>query len=135
MDASVALSWCFPEEQTAVSDAILKLASTEQPYVPAIFPVEIGNGLGIALRKGRITEEQVADALDTLRLLRIDVEEVSDLGLVQPLLDHMRTHRLSGYDASYLELADRLGLPLATFDRELAHAARTLGVKLVAGSA
>ena len=129
LDASVALAWCFPDEQDAQSHAWLDLVGENGAVVPQIWPLEVLNGLATAVRRGRITAEDRRRLSDFLRDLpiRIDGETAArawaDTGALAEV------HRLTPYDAAYLELALRLGLPLATVDNRLAEAAKKAGVR------
>lgn len=84
----------------------------------------------MAERRGRTSQAGVRDALAFLRSLRLEVDEPASLAWSGPVFDLMRTHRLTAYDATYLELAQRRRLPLATKDRELRVVAPAVGVPL-----
>jgi predicted nucleic acid-binding protein len=124
------LSWCFPDEQTDLSIQILdRLRTGDDALVPAFWSVEVLNTLLIGERRGRITPEQTQAFLGELRKLGpaldcASMEEV--LGSVQNI---SRDHRLSPYDALYVELALRKRCPLATLDQPQKTAARALGVE------
>jgi predicted nucleic acid-binding protein len=131
IDASLALTWCFEDQASSTTEAVLdKLASGEQAAAPAIWPYEVANGLLIAERRGRITEAQAAALLQLLTGLPISIEHraLSELMAVSAV---GRFHRLAVYEASYLDLAARLGAKLATADGRLAAAAAKAGVSLV----
>ena len=98
--------------------------------MPALWFVEIANELGMAERRGRLDTAGVREALVLLRSLPLVVDEPASPAW-SALLDLMRTHRLTAYDATYLDLASRHGLPLATKDRELRNAAAATGVALL----
>jgi predicted nucleic acid-binding protein len=106
---------------------------TRQTYavVPALWPFEITNVLAFAERHQRITQEGIAEFLETLRRLPIQIERREALWLWQAVLPLARERRVSGYDAAYLELARRERLRLATMDHDLQEAGRTLGVPLL----
>lgn len=131
LDASFAFQWLIEDEATPEGDAALKAVSAGGAAVPALWPVEVTNVLGIAERRGRLTRDEVADALAILRSLPLDVAATVTLAEAAAILDLMRQHRLTAYDATYLELAQRLRLPLATKDRELLAVAPTVGVALL----
>jgi predicted nucleic acid-binding protein len=130
LDASVALAWCFKDEQTRYTRSMLEELNQTQAFVPAVWPLEVGSGLLIGERRRRLSPENVTELvalLDTLPVT-VDVRSVTDgVGSVLPLA---RQHGLSTYDASYLELAIRMGLPLATTDRRLRNAANAADVSL-----
>ena len=130
LDASLTLSWCFPDEQTALSTKVLDLLNTgEQAVVPAFWSVEILNALLVGEKRQRISPEQTQAFL--VEILTLDavldyasLEQVC--GVVQTI---SRDHHLTPYDALYVELAMRLGFPLATLDRNQLLAARAPGVE------
>ena len=128
LDASVTLSWCFPDEQTQVALNVLdRLNAGEQALVPAFWSVEVLNSLLIGEKRGRISLEQTEACLSTLRACgpgnRLDIGGASYSGPVQALC---RTHRLTPYDAPYVELAMRTQSTLATLDQPQ-DAARAMG--------
>jgi predicted nucleic acid-binding protein len=129
IDASVTLSWCFPDEQTTLSLMVLdRLNSSEEAVVPAFWSVEVLNSLLIGERRGRITPEETRTFLDQLTDLEpmIDhapLEEV--FGPVQPSVAStisLRTMRC-------VELAQRTRWPLATLDQSQLDAARALQIE------
>ena len=126
VDASVSAAWFLPDEATRFSEATLSATATDEVWVPSLWLLEIGNLLINAQRRLRITAaqriEMVASA-EGLRL-RVDREPVS-LRSIDSLADR---HRLSSYDAAYLELALRRQLPLATLDTALLAAMPVEGV-------
>lgn len=133
LDASVALSWAFEDERTDEAMAVLDRLGRSEAVASAIWPLEVANALLTAERAGRI-EPDAANRFSALVLdlpIVIDpVERRRPLDSVRPLA---RSHGLSAYDASYLELALRLGIPLATLDTRLSEAARAEGVGLLSG--
>jgi predicted nucleic acid-binding protein len=131
LDASLTLSWCFADETTPYSRGVLAFLETTHALVPAIWPFEVANVLALAERRHRITNDGIADFLHKLGRLPIQVERRQALWLWQTILPLAREHRLSGYDAAYLELAKREGMGLATLDQDLRAAGQTLGVPLV----
>ncbi len=120
LDASFTFQWLFKDEALPESDAALGLVSAGGALVPALWFVEITNGLGMAERRRYLTQAGFQDALRLLRSLPLSVNEPASLAWSEPVLDLMRTHRLTAYDATYLELAVRHGLPLATHDQRAA---------------
>jgi len=133
LDSSVALSWCFKDEQTLETLEALKAAKTEAIFVPSFWHVEVANVLGIAARKGRISDADLAIAVHTLGTLEIHTD--SPLLPIGPtvLLPLMQSYELTAYDATYLELAMRLNLPLATLDAKLLSAGKRAGLLLFGG--
>ena len=131
LDASVALAWFFEDESSPAADRVLDLLAASEAVVPVIWPVEVGHALLAGERRKRIKPAETVRALDQLRSLNIRVEDADSLLEVDRLVDLARCERLSVYDATYLSLAMREGLPLATLDRELERAAETSGVTLL----
>ena len=131
LDSSVALSWCFKDEQTLETLLALEMARTRAIFVPSFWHVEIANVLGIAARKGRVTEADLTIAIRTLDALEIRTDTARPLIGPSILIPLMQTYELTAYDATYLELAMRLNLPLATLDRKLISAAKQAGLHVV----
>lgn len=130
LDASVTLSWCFPDEQAPVALKVLdRLNAGEQALVPAFWLVEILNSLLIGERRGRISSEQTKAFLDALRALGPIFDPASPEQILGPVQALCRAHRLTPYDALYIELAMRSESPLATLDQSQADAARSLGIE------
>lgn len=130
LNASFTFQWLFEDEASPDGYASLAQIRAGGTVVPALWFVELTNGLGIAERRGRTSQAGVRDALAFLRSLRLEVDEPASLAWSGPVFDLMRTHRLTAYDATYLELAQRRRLPLATKDRELRVVAPAVGVPL-----
>ena len=129
VDASVTLSWCFPDEQTDASMSVLdRLQSGEQALVPAFWAVEVLNTLLVGERRGRIKTEQTATFLDALKILNPALDYATLEQVAGPVQIICRDHRLTPYDALYIELAQRSGCPLATLDQPQRDAAGALGV-------
>src|SRR5437762_1318087 len=120
LDASIAACWAFPDEQDPRADAALTRVRIEDALVPTLWWFEVRNILVVNERRKRITESLTNSFLRELSRLRIRVDREPDESTVLRLA---RTHRLSVYDASYLELALREAVPVATLDNELAAAA------------
>ena len=135
LDASFACQWLFRDEASPEGYAALAAIRLGGATVPALWPFEITNVLGISERRGRLTQDGVAGALALLRPLPIEAVAPPALAEAETVLDLMRRYRLSGYDATYLELAMRLQLPLATKDRDLLVAAPAVGVALFGAAA
>jgi predicted nucleic acid-binding protein len=129
LDCSVAAAWCFDDEASPETDAVLTRVREERAFVPYLFHLEIANVLVGAERRGRITASGTANRLSLIATLPIsmDLEPRSALDIA----DLARATQLTVYDASYLDLSLRRGLALATKDRQLQAAARRLGVTLL----
>lgn len=129
LDASVALSWCFEDEADPAGDAVLRRLANGKAAVPGIWPLEIANVLLAAERRRRITPAESARFLALLEALPIEVDAHTAARASREILLLARAHGLSSYDAAYLDLAARSGLPLATRDAALNAAAGALGLE------
>ena len=132
LDASVAVAWCFDDESTPAAWTLLDRLGIAPGYVPALWALEIGNILLGAERRRRITQARAAEFLGILGDLDIRVDPDVPGRAFRDVLPLARERRLTTYDASYLELAMRLGLPLATKDAALTRAATALRIKTLA---
>ena len=132
LDASFALAWCFADETTARGDEVLRDLRSDYSLVPAIWPLEIANGLVVAERRGRIDVAIRDDFLGLLMTIDIRIETVDVAHTFTVVFDLARREGLSCYDAAYLDLVLRERLPLATRDAALAEAARRVGVSVIA---
>ena len=99
--------------------------------VPSLWNTEVANGLTSGQRRGRMTEAQVKQAIQHCLDLSIEVREIPLSVSLGSVMDLARRQRLTAYDATYLDLAMREGLPLATQDDALIQAAGRVGVALV----
>lgn len=105
-----------------------RLQSGEKALVPAFWAVEVLNTLLMGERRGRITAEQTATFLDTLKILSPALDFVTLEHVAGPVQIICRDHSMTPYDALYIELAQRSGCPLATLDQPQKDAAGALGV-------
>ena len=129
LDASVALAWCIPDEQNERTQQLLRRCEDGYVLVPALWPTEIANGLLVAERRRRIESSLLSEFLQRVEQLNIRIESAS---VSQALVIELaRREHLTVYDASYLDLARRRSLPLATLDTALAKAAGALGVTVL----
>ena len=128
LDASVTASWCFEDEEASVAEAAMDRLPEDHAVVPALWWFEIRNILVVNERRGRIDSADSDVFLNDLARLPIRIESDSNEHLVVALA---HTHRLTAYDAAYLDLAVRLTAPIATLDRALVDAARAEGLELV----
>jgi len=131
LDASITLAWCFEDEATPVSDIALERLAAETASVPSIWHVEVANVLALAERRRRITLAESAEFIARLENLIIEVDEETWSRAFTRILELAREQRLTAYDAAYLELAMRLGVPLASKDRDLCDAAERVGVTVL----
>ena len=126
------MAWLFHDEATPKTAALLDRLTRETALVPGWWYVEIANVLAMAERKGRVTPGQSDAFIADLERLGIERDDESSDRAFTHLLGMCRTHRLTSYDAIYLDLAVRRNLPLATLDDDLRKAAKKLGVTLLA---
>jgi len=127
LDASTVVAWALGETDTRAAHAVELIRSTEA-VVPTLWWFELRNALVVNERRGRLTEHESTVFLQRVAQLSIVMDRSPDDARVMGLA---RKHRLTVYDAAYLELSLREAIPLATLDNPLADAARTEGVRLV----
>jgi predicted nucleic acid-binding protein len=131
LDASVTVAWCFADETTAYTETVLEmLAAGGDALAPAIWPLEVANVLVMAERRKRITLAKTTNFLQLLAGFAVSLDAASAAQTFDKVLSLAREQGLSTYDAAYLELAIREGLPLATLDTDLKKAARAVGVRI-----
>ncbi|KAA6464846.1 type II toxin-antitoxin system VapC family toxin [Acidobacteria bacterium AB60] len=130
LDASVTASWAFPDEQDPVADRAGQLleSSSDNAIVPSLWWFEVRNILLVNERRGRTNVARSAVFLEQLTQLAIQIDHETNS---PQIMDLARNHRLTAYDASYLSLAIREHLPLATLDQALRRAATSTGVALL----
>jgi predicted nucleic acid-binding protein len=129
LDASTTLAWAIEDERTPRAMEVLAgFSAKDEARVPAMWWFEVRNALVVNERRGRLAEADAADFLRGLNRLSVSIDRSPD---ESALLALARRHRLSVYDAAYLELAQREGLPLASFDGPLRAAAAASGVPLL----
>jgi predicted nucleic acid-binding protein len=131
VDCSIAMAWLFHDEGTPKTSVLLNRLSSETALVPAWWFIEITNVLAMAERKRRITPAQSDAFIADLSKLAIERDDEAPNRAFTHLLALCRTHRLTSYDAIYLDLAIRRNLPLGTLDNDLRRTARKLGVGLL----
>lgn len=131
LDASVALTWALKDENDARAAAVLSASLSGYVVVPALFPTEVLNTLLMSERRQRITAAEGRIFLRKLDSLDIRIEQ-NTWALSEEALVMARSEHLTVYDATYLCLALRLSLPLASFDTDLRRAAVRQEVILLA---
>jgi predicted nucleic acid-binding protein len=131
LDSSVALAWVLPDEGNAYADELLERLVAEGAVVPPIWPLEIGNVLLAALRRGRIGQTEFEAMVERLTRLPVDVDiEATDHALAGVLILAAQLG-LTTYDAAYLDLALRRNLALATLDKRLRAACITAKLEVL----
>jgi predicted nucleic acid-binding protein len=131
VDCSVAMSWLFSDEATPATSELLERLADESALVPSWWFLEVTNVLVLAERKGRITPNESAEFIADISVFDIEVDSAAVDRVFKQLLPLCRLHRLTSYDAVYLDLALRRQIPLATLDEELRLAASKLGIQLL----
>lgn len=131
LDASVTLAWCFSDESSEMADRVLDRLEGEEAIAPAIWPLEVANGLRTAERRGRLDLADMAQVRELLTALPVEVVGVPLDAALGEVAELARQLDLSAYDASYVALAARRGLPLATADDRLRRACQQAGVGLL----
>jgi predicted nucleic acid-binding protein len=132
LDASIVACWALDDEDDRVADLTFERIRTDEARVPALWWFEVRNILVVNERRNRLTATATAAFLRELAQMRVLVDRSPD---ETDILSLARRHRLSIYGASYLELARRGDIALATLDNELAAAASSIGVHLLGCSA
>ena len=132
LDSSVALAWVMPDEGNPDVDLLCDRLTHDAAVVPPIWPLEIGNVLLVAKRRGRMTHDDMDRLAGELRALPVELDAVSGKkrALVETLAIAER-YGLTTCDAAYLEHAQRRALPLATLDSRLRGACRAHGVAVL----
>jgi predicted nucleic acid-binding protein len=130
LDGSITMIWGFEDESDAYAEAILDHMPDLQAHVPSLWHLEVANTLLVGERRNRIKPADTARFLAILAAFPIAVDDQTVAHAWSDTMHLARAHNLSSYDASYLELASRLGLPLAAQDGQLKTAAQAMGVPL-----
>ena len=131
LDNSIALAWCFEDEQTQSVMNLLDRVTETGAFAPSLWPLEALNGLLVAERKRRIHAKLRQCYAEFLHDLPIKIDTETAEKAWTATVELAERLRLSVYDAAYLELTLRRKLPLATLDRDLAKAAKALGTTVL----
>jgi predicted nucleic acid-binding protein len=132
LDNSVTMRWFFGDgkpQELAYAGRVLDAMKQDNALVPVTWGLEVANVIAKAEAKGLVTEARSGAFLEMLEGVDIDVDSATFAQALSDTLQLARRYKLSSYDASYLELALRLGMPLATLDEDLQKAAKKAGVK------
>jgi predicted nucleic acid-binding protein len=131
LDASVALAWALPDEDSERADLLLDAApSGIQFYVPVLWWYEVANALVVAYHRRRITEAEVSRIMELYGMMPIKTELSLGVDSMWRFCSLAREYQVSAYDAAYMELAQRLGVGLATLDHHLRLAAMQAGIEV-----
>jgi predicted nucleic acid-binding protein len=128
LDASVTAAWLLPDEESLLAEYVQDLLVRHDAVVPTVWWFEVRNTLLVAERRNRLSEDQTHFIQDSLASLPILFDREPD---ERGLMEIARRNGLTVYDASYVESARRLSLPLATLDKAMARAASKEQVDLV----
>lgn len=131
VDASLTLTWCLLDEKHPGAERVLEESYKASMHVPQHWALEVSNGLVMAMKRGRISESEIYEALAFLAVFDFFPDAFTASAAKSTALALAIRHRLTLYDAAYLELALRLGHPLATLDQKLAKAAEEEGVEVM----
>ena len=133
LDASIVLTWCFPDEESQKADAIAeRIAAGDRVVVRAFWRHEMLNALLVGEKRKRLTPELTQSFIEDLDRLPVDVDIPASSAVIFSATQALcRKHRLTAYDAAYLEIAIRETNALATVDEELRRAAIAEGVQLL----
>lgn len=131
LDGSATLAWLYPDETTPPIESVFDQLLLDGAVVPPLWHIEIANSLTIASRRGRITTKDRRDSLADLDALPIYTDDRTTTHVWKETLDLADKYGLTIYDATYLELAVRHKLSLATLDDDLRRAASAEGVRLL----
>ncbi len=131
VDNSIVMSWCFKDETSQYTESVLDRLENGTALVPSIWPLEVGNVLLVAERKKRISHADSILFITLLSELPIIVQQETPERMIKEIFYLARYHQLSSYDASYLDLAMRKGLPIATLDKNLISAAKRSQVRII----
>lgn len=135
LDNSVTMRWFFGDgrpKELDYANTVLDAINSQNAIAPATWGLEVANVIVRAEAKDLVTEARSGAFLEMLDGLDIEIDAATFAHALSDTLQLARRYRLSAYDASYLELAMRLGIPLATLDENLQKAAKKAGVKLFA---
>ncbi len=130
LDASVALAWFVDDPVPSYAVQIKQfIEGGMKAVVPALWTLEMANGFCMAERRGKLTAEQIDHGLRQLEIITVSGIRIgAEVASIREQLATARAFQLTAYDAVYLELARREGLPLATLDKVLRAAAAKAGV-------
>ena len=128
LDCSVAVAWLMDDEASSETDELLAQLCNDDALAPGLWRQELGNALLQAEKRGRVTAVQITNMLEFIGGLPIIID-TDDNRTLREILNFARAESLTTYDAAYLELAMRHGIPLATLDKTLINVAKKNNVK------
>jgi predicted nucleic acid-binding protein len=128
IDASLTMTWYFEDESTPATEALLDRVSDAGAVVPVLWRLEVANAFQMAIRRKRVDVTYRDASLADLAMMPIVIDAETNIHVWSNTLRLSDQFALTMYDASYLELAQRRNLPLATLDRDLRDAATAIGM-------
>jgi predicted nucleic acid-binding protein len=128
VDNSVAVAWLYPGQATPYTEHLLERSTGNTLHTAFIWPAEFANAASVMVKRGLLTDDLGSAMIQTAETFGFMVDR-APADLIK-LYQISRQHSLSVYDAAYLELAMRLGIPLATRDKVLAAASQSLDLYL-----
>jgi predicted nucleic acid-binding protein len=132
VDASVVLTWCFPDENSAFAQRVAQMFKEgDSAIAPSFWPHEVLNALLVGEKRKRISVDLVRTFLTDLATLPIVLQELRADDVFDRIQSLSRAHGLTAYDAAYLNLAQTNRLPVATLDEDLIRACGRTGVELI----
>lgn len=131
LDSSVTLAWLYSDELTDSVRQVFERVTATRAWVPSLWRLEVANSLQVAVRRKRINTAFRDSSLADLALLNIATDPDTDVMAWSSILGLADRFSLTLYDAAYLELAQRLSVPLATLDGDLRNAGAALGTTLL----
>jgi len=132
LDASVVLTWCFPDENTDLAQHVAdRFKQGDTALAPSFWPHAVLNALLAGEKRKRISKEMIRSFLDDLALLPITLEQCPTGIVFERIQSLSRKHGLTAYHAAYLDLALENGLGLATLDEALVRACKNAGAASV----
>jgi predicted nucleic acid-binding protein len=131
LDASSALAWHFEDELADAAEAAAERSYSDQAIVPHHWFLEVTTAMLRGERRQRSSPEASAAFVRRLMTLELEVDVLGPEAVLDTIFPLARAHRVSVYDAAYLELAQRKGIPLATLDQALASAGLSIGIEII----
>ena len=132
VDASVVLTWCFPDENAALAQRVARMFKEgDSAIAPSFWPHEVLNALLVGEKRKRISGDLIRTFLTDLATLPIVLQELQADAVFDRIQSLSREHGLTTYDAAYLDLAQTNGLPVATLNEALIRACAKTGVDLI----
>ena len=132
LDASIVLTWCFPDENAALAQHVAdRFKQGDTALAPSFWPHEVLNALLAGEKLKRISGALVQSFLNDLAVLPVALAQFPAGVVFDRIQSLSRKHDLTAYDAAYLDLALESGLPLATLDDDLIRSCKKAGAGLV----